>query len=499
MSVFLTVIVPLTTAAILLALWTHPKIRRIVALLGSGLHVLSALNLMNAVKTGEIVIKNLGNWPAPFGITFQADTLSGTLVLVAAVIGFLVNLYSSENLDSPVRDFGFHPLLFVLLAGVSGAFVTGDLFNLFVWFECILLSSFVLLALGGEKDQIRGAMNYVVPNLFASTLFLSGLGLIYGATGTLNMDDIARQIPNIPPGLVAAISILFLVAFSIKSALFPFVSWLPTSYHTPPVAITALFAGLLTKVGVYALLRFFTKVVPLQPGPVQDILLYGAMLTMVIGILPAIAATDIKKVLAYNIISHIGFMVAGLAIASQKSLEGTSFYMLHHIITIAGLFFVVGIIERNHGSTKLAEVKGALSRCPTAAIAFAILALALAGIPPLSGFWPKLILLKSTLEAQIQTTNHIYFALALSMIFASVMTLYSLVRVWNQSFLTPNPDQSKEITIYRPWPKYVPAILIAASVILFGILPSILESVANKAGVQLSQNTNKIYKTEANP
>lgn len=483
MSVFLTVIVPLTTAAILLSLWTHPKIRRIIALLGSGLHVLSAFNLMNEVKLGAIVIKNLGDWPAPFGITFQADTLSGTLVLVAACVGFLVNIYSSENLDSPVRDFGFHPLLFVLLAGVSGAFVTGDLFNLFVWFECILLSSFVLLALGGEKDQIRGAMNYVVPNLFSSMLFLSGLGLLYGVTGTLNMEDIALQIPNVPPGLIAAISVLFLVAFGIKSALFPFVSWLPTSYHTPPIAITALFAGLLTKVGVYALIRFFTKVIPLQPGPIQDILIIGTILTMVLGILPALVANDIKKVLAYNIISHIGTMVAGLSIATAKSLEGTTFYMIHHILTMAGLFFVVGIIERNHGSTLIPRVKGALKKCPTAGVLFVILGLALSGIPPLSGFWPKLILLKAALENQDQ--NPMMLGLVAAMIIASALTLFSIARIWNECFINPDKEEMNN-QVSRPWPKYFPATLIAAAVILFGLLPSILESVSLRAGDQLA-------------
>lgn len=487
MSVFLTVLVPLLTAAVLLAFWTRPRLRRFIALVGSLVHVLSATNLLSHVLEQGVVTKNLGSWPAPFGIAFQADILSGLLVTVAAVIGLFVNVYSSENLEPDIRDFGFHPVFFVLLTGVSGAFVTNDLFNLFVWFECILLSSFVLLALGGTTQQIRGAMNYVVPNLFSSMLFLSGLGLIYGSTGTLNMNDLAVQLRFVPTPVLTVISLVFFVAFGIKAALFPFSSWLPTSYHTPPVAITALFAGLLTKVGVYALIRFFTKIAPLDSGPVTQIMVVAAVVTMVGGILPAIGSTNIKKILAYNIISHIGVLLAGLCLNSSISLMGTTGYLVHHIFTVTGLFLVVGIIEKHYGSADLQKVCAVAKECPVATWLFAILALALIGFPPLSGFWPKLMLVQSSAQ-------HGQFVLTGAILFSSFGTLLSLGRVWTQAFWTPSSGStpqgsSKTLNL---WPKYAPSALIALTVSILGIFPSLLTGPSARVADQLLQRSELI-------
>ena len=477
MSVFLTVIVPLATAALLLALWTKPRLRRYVALLGSIGHVFAAFRLLFEVITDGEVTKQLGNWPAPFGITFVADSFSAVLVAVAALVGLVVNIYSAENLDSTRRDFGFHPLLFVLLAGVTGVFVTGDLFNLFVWFECILLSSFVLLSLGGERAQIRGALNYVVPNLFSSMLFLSGLGLLYGVAGTLNMADLANRIEYVPPQLMGAISLLFLIAFSVKAAIFPFFSWLPTSYHTPPVAITALFAGLLTKVGVYALFRFFTKVYPIEAGPVAEILLWASVATMIVGILAACVANDLKKILAYNIISHIGTMIAGLALLTKLGLEGGVFYMVHHILTITALFLTIGIVERHYGTTKLDKLGDALKTCPIVSVFFFILALALAGIPPLSGFWPKLILVQAAAEANRPV-------IVVSIIIVGLLTLYSVIRIWLLVFWRPFPGDSESCpppTTERPAAKYVPVLVLTIAIVLIGLMPNALATLSQDA------------------
>lgn len=485
MSVFFTVIIPLATAAVLLALWTHPKIRRWIALVGSGSHLASGIILLSEVATKGPVAKQMGDWPAPFGISFEADYLSAVLICVAAVIGFLINIYSVENLDSDRRDFGFHPLFFVLLAGVSGAFATGDLFNLFVWFECILLSSFVLLALGGERNQIRGALNYVVPNLFSSIMFLSGLGLIYGVTGTLNMVDLSERIKDVPPELMMPISLLFLVAFSIKAAVFPFFSWLPTSYHTPPAAISALFAGLLTKVGVYALIRFFTKIYPLSAGILTDVLVWASIFTMLVAILAACVATDLKKVLAYNIVSHIGTLIAGLAMRSQMGLEGTIFYMVHHILTITALFLVTGIVERQYGTTDLRKLGDGIKVCPLVAVLFFVLSLALAGIPPLSGFWPKLILLQGGMEA-----NHPF--LVGSIIIVGLLTLYSMMRVWALAFWRPYPEGAETCPApirERPWAKYGPAVFLTAVIIVVGLLPNTLSNYSRDAAQEIFLRT----------
>ena len=481
MIAFIPVIAPLATAAILLALWTRPQARRYVALIGSLAHVVAGLVLFNTVQQYGVVSAKMGNWDPPFGIFFQIDRLGAILIAVAAIIGFLINLYSAENLEPRQRDFGFHPLFFVLLAGVSGAFATNDLFNLFVWFECILLSSFVLLSLGGEKDQIRGALNYVVPNLFSSIMFLSGLGLLYGVTGTLNMNDLTLRVQDVPVELATPISLMFLVAFGIKAAVFPFFSWLPTSYHTPPTAITALFAGLLTKVGVYALIRFFTKVNPLTPGILSEVLIWASVLTMLVAIVAACVATDLKKVLAYNIVSHIGTLIAGLAMKSQLGMEGTIFYMVHHIITITALFLVVGITERQYGTTNMKKMGDGLKVCPWVAVAFFVLSLALAGIPPLSGFWPKLVLVQAGLLA-------VEPALVVAILIVGLLTLYSMMRAWALVFWRPFPDNAgtcpSPITD-RPSLKYGPAFLLTLFIVIIGLMPNALANYSQDASQEI--------------
>lgn len=482
MTVYFVVVVPLLTAAILLALWTMPKARRWVAVLGSVAHVVSAMMLLDDVARAGAISRQMGNWPAPFGITFTADILSAVLVAVASVVGFAVNIYSAENLDAERKEFGFHPLFFVLLAGVSGAFVTGDLFNLFVWFECILLSSFVLIGLGGEKAQVRGAMNYVVPNLFSSMLFLSGLGLLYGVTGTLNMEDLGVRLAEVPAPLAMALSFVFLVAFSVKAAVFPFFSWLPTSYHTPPVAISALFAGLLTKVGVYALFRYFTVVYPLQEGFLSGVIMGASILTMLVAIVAATVATDLKKILAYNIVSHIGTMVAGLALLSQKGLEGGVFYMVHHILTITAFFLLVGIIERQYGTTDLAKLGDGIRVAPVAAGLYFVLALALAGMPLLSGFWPKLILVQAAWEAD---RPEVVF----SILAVGLLTLYSVMRGWALVFWRPFPADAGVCPApvrERPLAKYGPTLILVTLVVFIGLVPNGLAVMARDAAADLS-------------
>lgn len=481
MSVFFVVITPLLTAAILLALWTHSKAKRIVALLGSAAHLGVAVSLFSEVLMNGPVSRQLGNWPAPFGITFTADTLSAVLVLVSALIGALINVYAYENLDAKRKDFGFHPLFFVLLAGVSGAFVTADLFNLFVWFECILLSSFVLIGLGGETRQIRGALNYVVPNLFASMLFLSGLGLLYGMTGTLNMADLAVAIRSVPQPLVSAVAVLFFVAFSVKAAVFPFVSWLPSSYHTPPVAITALFAGLLTKVGVYALFRFFVTIVPLRPGPLGDVVLVLCLLTMVVPLLAACVSKDLKKILAYNIVSHIGVMVAGLALYQSLALRGAVVYMVHHMVVITALFLAAGILESYAKTTRLDRLGDTLRLAPNLAYLLLVLFLALAGIPPLSGFWPKLFLVQASLQ-----TGHPEVAFFILLV--GLLTLYSVIRAWILIAWKPRTDNSTPFSrppTDRPAAKYLPVVLLSLAVVLLGLFPGPLAALAGRASGEL--------------
>ncbi|GAL17378.1 Na(+) H(+) antiporter subunit D [Vibrio maritimus] len=273
----------------------------------------------------------------------------------------------------------------MLLAGVYGAFLTGDIFNLYVWFEVMLIASFGLMVLDAGKVQVDGAVKYVVLNLVSTLVFLLAIGLLYGATGTLNLADLHTKAQSMPTETQALLSVLFLFAFAIKSALFPLFSWLPASYHTLPNTVVALFAGLLTKVGVYALIRLFTLVFPLAESGWQPLLIWVAGLTMLTGVLGAAAQFDIKRILSFHIISQIGYMIMGLAIYTPLALAGAIFYIVHHIIVKANLFLIGGFVERRYGSSQLSKLGGVYKSMPLLAFLFIIPAFSLAGFP-LIGF-----------------------------------------------------------------------------------------------------------------
>ena len=256
LPVIMPLLIPLSTAILSLLPWKSPQVGRLLSITGALLLLADAIWLLASVWRDGIQVSAIGNWPAPVGIVFVADLFSAMMILITAIMGFAVILYSLVTIGPGRESFGYYPLLQFLLLGVCGAFLTGDLFNLYVWFEVMLMASFVLLALGGERPQMEGAIKYVTLNLIASAIFLAAVGLLYGAVGTLNMADLAQKLREpAAADFVTAIAMLFLVAFGIKAGIFPLFFWLPASYHTPPVAVSAIFAALLTKVGVYAMIR----------------------------------------------------------------------------------------------------------------------------------------------------------------------------------------------------------------------------------------------------
>jgi multicomponent Na+:H+ antiporter subunit D len=322
---------------------------------------------------------------------------------------------------------------------VCGAFLTGDIFNLYVWFEVMLIASFVLLALGGQQAQLEGAIKYVTLNLLSSALFLTGVAILYGVAGTLNMADLHVKLsaPDMPAGMVTTVAILFLVAFGIKAAVFPLFFWLPASYHTPPVAVSAIFAGLLTKVGVYALIRVFTLLFVQNPGFVHTIILWISALTMLTGVLGAMVQQDFRRILSFHIVSQIGYMVLGLALGGLSSsrsvavlaLASSVFYITHHIIVKTNLFLVSGVAYRLQGSYDLKKL-GGLVGYPGIAVLFLIPALSLAGLPPLSGFFAKLAVVKAGLEV------HQYAVVSVALV-VSFLTLFSMTKIWTEAFWKP--------------------------------------------------------------
>ncbi|MEM0962959.1 MAG: Na+/H+ antiporter subunit D [Bacteroidota bacterium] len=432
--VVLPVLVPMVTAVAALLAKRSVRAQRGISVAGASGLLGVSVALMAGVWQDGIQVAQMGEWPAPFGITLVADLLGAVMVLITAIVGLAAIVYSLASVDAERERFHYHPLYHVLLMGVCGAFLTGDLFNLYVWFEVLLISSFVLLVLGNGRGQVRGAVVYVLINLVGSMGFLAAIGLLYGVTGTLNLADLSVRLAEVgSPGLVTAISMLFLIAFGIKAAVFPLFFWLPASYHTPPIAISAIFAGLLTKVGVYALIRVFTLLFTQDIGFTHTILLWIAGLTMVTGVLGAASQTDVRKILSFHIISQIGYMIMGLALFTPLALVGAVFYIVHHIVVKANLFLVAGVAERIVGSFELKNLGGLYRAHPWLAVLFLIPAFSLAGFPPLSGFWAKLILIKAGLDVGAWVIVGVALVVGL-------LTLFSMTKIWNGAFWTPLAD-----------------------------------------------------------
>lgn len=412
-------------AIVLMFFWQRTDLQRKISVGGSAIGLIISAILFSTIWSDGTMAMQAGNWVAPFGITMVADIFSATLVLLTHIVGFAVSIYSKQTIISSRVRFGFFPIYHLLIMGLSGAFLTGDIFNLYVWFEVIIISSFVLLTLGGKHAQIEGAVKYFTLNMLASIIFLTAIALLYGVTGTLNMAELSKIVPQIEnQGLIQIIAIIFFTGFGIKAGVFPLYFWLPASYHAPPSAVSAIFGGLLTKVGVYAMIRVFTLI--FTPDTFNStLIMWTAALTLLSGGLGALVQKDIVKVFSYLIICHIGFMIAGLSMNIEIAIAGAVFYIFHDIIVKANLFLVSGLLARISGTTKLDKMGGLLNHYPKIAILIAIPLFSLAGIPPLSGFWPKL----SLFQASFTTSNFILLGF---MIFASFITLVIVARLWNQ-------------------------------------------------------------------
>ncbi|MYL22451.1 Na+/H+ antiporter subunit D [Vreelandella massiliensis] len=490
-EVALPILLPLLSGAISLLFWRSRPMQRFIAVTGTIALFVVSLWLFIVTLTDGYITMQMGGWPAPFGITLIADTLSAVMVLMTAIIGLAIGIYSLATTGRGHEKFGYYPLMHLLLAGVAGAFLTGDIFNLYVWFEVMLVSSFALLILGGERPQMEGAIKYVTLNLLASVIFLTAIGLTYGTVGTLNMADIALRFDRVAhQGMLEVLAVMYMIAFGIKAAAFPLFFWLPASYHTPPVAVSALFAGLLTKVGVYALFRVFTLLFDQSMDYIQTILLWGAGLTMVTGVLGAAAQYEFRRILSFHIVSQIGYMILGLALYTPLAIAGGVFAVVHNIVVKTNLFLISGITHRLQGTYQLKKMGGLYRERPWLAVAFFISAFALAGIPPLSGFFAKFVIVRAGIEAEA----YVITAVALAV---SLMTLYSMVKIWHEVFWKALPDDNrvpKESTpagddgrLVKPslWMMYLPVVILALLSVFIGLFAEPVMRVMNLIGDQL--------------
>jgi multicomponent Na+:H+ antiporter subunit D len=414
-------------AVFLIFLWNRTVLQRMISMAGSGLSIVIAVALFRRVWQTGVITLQAGNWPAPFGITFVADTFAATMVLLTAIAGLAVSVFSSGSVNIARLKFGYFPVFHFLLLGLNGAFLTGDIFNLYVWFEIIIISSFVLITIGGERMQLEGAVKYFTLNMLASIVFLTAIAVLYGLTGTLNMADLAVKVASIQNrGLVNVSALMFLVGFGIKSAVFPLYFWLPASYHTPPPAVSAIFAGLLTKVGVYALVRVFSLIFVGDPF-IADVIVWVAIFTLLSGGIGALVQNNIRKVFSYLIVCHIGFMIAGLGMFTEAAFAGAVFYIVHDIVVKTNLFMVAGLIFRIKGSNSMRKLGGLYADYPKLSLLMAVPLFSLVGVPPLSGFWPKISLVLAGVDTQ-------QYLLVGFILFASFITLFAIARLWAEVF-----------------------------------------------------------------
>ncbi len=412
---------------LLMFFWKRLNWQRSISVLGSAVSLGLAIWVFMYIWNNGTQTVQVGNWEAPFGISFVADTLAATLVLLTAVSGLAVSCFTVASVIPDRIRFGFLPIFHFLLLGLNGAFLTGDIFNLYVWFEIIIISSFVLITIGGEKAQLEGAVKYFTLNILASIIFLTAIAVLYGLAGTLNMADLANKIAGIENrGLVEVSAILFMIGFGIKAAVFPLYFWLPASYHTPPSAVSAIFGGLLTKVGVYALIRIFTLIF-VDDVFLDQILMFVAVLTLFSGAVGALVQNNIRKIFSYLIICHIGYMIAGLGIFTEVAIAGTIFYLVHDIVVKTNLFMISGLIYRIKGTNSMRALGGFYGEYPKLSLLIFISLFSLAGVPPLSGFWPKI----SLITAGFNTAS--YWIIG-SIIFASFVTLIVIAKLWAEVF-----------------------------------------------------------------
>ncbi|CAN5679861.1 Na+/H+ antiporter subunit D [soil metagenome] len=488
--VCLPVVVPLATAVTLMGLANRPRATRTVALLGALLLLGVALTLAyRTVHLGEILVLPIGSWSPLVGIVWVVDPLGAIMLVLGAIIGLSALIYAPSSLRIPREGHFFYPLHQLLMVGINGCFITGDLFKLFVFFEVMLMTSFVQITLGARRVQLESTFTYILINLVGSLMFLAGVGAVYGTIGTVNLAEISLRITNgdAPPAFWGAIGVV-LTIFAMKTALVPLFFWLPDSYPEAPWPCASMFAVLWTKVGVYTLFRF----VPLitggpERGPLQDVLLVIAGLTMFFGVLGALGRNRIREILSFHIVSQVGYMIFGLALYTKVGVAAGLFYVVHHIIVKSGLFLAGGIAERVGDSDQLKAVRGLAGTHPWAALGFFIPALALAGIPPFSGFWGKFFLIIAGFQLGLESgtmVSILAWTATVIAILVGLLTLASMLKIWDATYWGPNEGQRRP-ELGRDRGMLGATLLLASLSVAIGLLAAPLFAYCERASEQL--------------
>lgn len=469
------------------------RIGPVLIVLGSAMQVAFASYLVYLTcYQGHILQASLGGWSAPFGISFYLDSFSSLMIWISSLLFFVVHLYSLSSPES-LHQFWVHNICWnTLAAGVFGAFSTNDLFNLFVWFEVLLLSSYILFTWSFLDEKIpaecktngrKGLISYTILNILGSSIFLFGLALFYSATGTLNFADLTRLTSAEVSQTIHLAGFCIAFAFAMKAGLFPLFNWLPASYPFGPISAVALFAGLLTKIGIYALVRFFLPTSPLSSEWILAVAMIAANLTMLLGVYGAATHQTLRTILSFHIVSQVGYMALGFAIGTTTALSATIFYLLHHMVVKTNLFLIAGAVFKVRNTDQLKNLGGLAKSNPWLASAFAVSALSLAGLPPFSGFWAKFFILYSAASAKA------YWGLGIGL-FVGLFTLFSMLKIWNEAFLKPSNGAATSVKVPAT---YMYAILILTLwTIGLGLYPAALTEISDYAAVQVLDTQNYI-------
>lgn len=459
--IILPMIIPILTGIILIFLKPYIKAQRWISVLS--ILVVGGLSvyLLKEVTTSGLMTLEFGGWESPFGIVFVADSFALLLVLTTSFITLVALLFAFSTIGEARERMFFYSFVNFLVAGVNGSFLTGDLFNLFVSFEVMLVASYILVMMGSKKIQLQESIKYIAINVLSSWVFLVAIAYLYGTLGTVNMAHLAQRVNEVgQTPLLTTISILFIIVFSLKSGLLLFF-WLPGSYSVPPTAVAALFGALLTKVGIYAMFRMFTLIFIHEPTITHTLIGVLAGLTLIIGSIGAVAYQDLRQIVAFNVVIAVGFIMVGLAIATPVALSGSIYYLIHDMIVKALLFLIVGTIIFLTGKTRIYQMSGLIKNYPMLGWLFFIAMLSLAGIPPFSGFIGKFLIG----EGAVETGSYVLLALAF---ISSLLVLYSLLRIFLNCFWGETTMSIEDEKLIRPtW--IIPSIILGVATLALGL------------------------------
>lgn len=477
----LPVLIPMLTGIIMMFTRKKVMLHRWLSMVSSLLMLVASLGLFLRIRESGMLVFCAGGWSAPFGIVFAMDLFSAIMVILSAVLSFTGLLFSFRTIDRECESHDYYLLWQFLMMGINGTFITGDIFNMFVFFEIMLMASYVILVIGSSKEQLRETFKYLLINILSSTVFLIALGVLYAMIGSMNMADIAYKLSILPQaGYISLLAMVFLGVFATKAAMFPFYIWLPQVHTVAASAVSSIFSGLLIKVGVYAMMRVYTLMFIGQPELTHSCLAVLAVITMLLGGIGAVGQSNFKRILAYSSISQVGYMIAGIGLFSVSSIAASIFYIFHHGITKGCLFLTAGITEKITHTKDLNKMGGLLSSYPLLGWTFFIMAMSMAGVPPLSGFFGKFTI------GSAAAGQHNYWMLAFSLA-AGFLTLFYMTKIFIRAFWGTAPQEYKPYAGFNYIQSMAPCLILMAVSILLGIFAEPAMQICQEAASQMME------------